>query len=49
MLCLFSEPGYSKQGVAHTCHPSTVAMEAGGQEFKASLGYIGSWRPTWAT
>jgi hypothetical protein len=34
---------------AHTCHTSTVAMEAGDWEFKASLGYIERWRPAWAT
>lgn len=29
---------------AHTCHRSTGVMEAEDKEFKASLGYIGSWR-----
>lgn len=35
--------------LAHTCHPSTQMVEAGDQEFKASLGHRGSWKPAWAT
>lgn len=31
----------------HICSPNTLEAEAGQQEFKASLGYIVSFKPAW--